>query len=358
MRQIFYQNISQENEKWKGFEITVKENPQPVMILHAGGKNRMRLSYQGKPLFWASPSDDYYDLRILRNRLPWTPEEMLIPPISSQDIEAFRLSNENYYEYWAKYFIQEIKAKHGLFLYDGTWKLLPVIDRIKSLKYTVYAQGYFECIDWEAWTGYELISLKPLPSEQEGRVKWWRKKIKENTLPPILVWNIYNLMSNIIIDGHARLKACILEGVKFPPILELASFINQNPLSESATMMEYIEKRNFLQWKNMKITTKVSTATVNNMLLKPDPERVYTKSRYQYNFEKEWINEVINCINNPDLPYFSKIWNLLRTSSDSDDILAQQLAIGQGWTVEDFQKYLSISEGFYDINLSISTSSS
>lgn len=65
-------------------------------------------------------------------------------------------------------------------------------------------------IDWSYSNPYPLIYFhKPLVDD--GRVKWWRKKVKKNTCPPLLVWYQEHLQAHLLIDGHARLQAFLLE---------------------------------------------------------------------------------------------------------------------------------------------------
>lgn len=78
-------------------------------------------------------------------------------------------------------------------------------------------------VDWW-WGGYVLLARYPV-EKNTGRVKWWRKKCREGTLPLILVWFIAGLGAFVILDGHDRLQAALAEGV--PP-----SFLVLSELSE------------------------------------------------------------------------------------------------------------------------------
>jgi len=73
--------------------------------------------------------------------------------------------------------------------------------------------------------GYLLLARYPVEQES-GRVKWWRKKCREQALPPILLWFIGGLASYIILDGHDRLQAALAEGIQ-PQFLVLSEIHEQ-----------------------------------------------------------------------------------------------------------------------------------
>ena len=51
-----------------------------------------------------------------------------------------------------------------------------------------------------------------MSSRESGRVKWWRKKARDKTLPPVLLWWFSGLRAYFVLDGHDRLLAAFLEG--------------------------------------------------------------------------------------------------------------------------------------------------
>ncbi len=42
----------------------------------------------------------------------------------------------------------------------------------------------------------------------------WRKRARRGTLPPVLLWEIPTLHTSLVLDGHDRLHAAMLEGVE------------------------------------------------------------------------------------------------------------------------------------------------
>jgi hypothetical protein len=56
---------------------------------------------------------------------------------------------------------------------------------------------------------------------EDGRVKMWRKRVRDKTLPPILTWWCHGLFAHVLLDGHDRLHAALLEGTA-PDVIVLA----------------------------------------------------------------------------------------------------------------------------------------
>jgi hypothetical protein len=83
----------------------------------------------------------------------------------------------------------------------------------------------FERYWTEGW-GYnevfqgEFLPLRAPSPEDDGRVKSWRKRARDGTLPPALVLYVEILGKWLVLDGHDRLHAALLEGVT-PPLLGL-----------------------------------------------------------------------------------------------------------------------------------------
>jgi hypothetical protein len=89
----------------------------------------------------------------------------------------------------------------------------------------------FERFWVEDWTAYgppseegmfqgAVVPLRaPSPSE-DGRVKSWRKRAREGTLPPALLLYVDLLGKWLVLDGHDRVHAALLEGIA-PPLLGL-----------------------------------------------------------------------------------------------------------------------------------------
>ena len=81
---------------------------------------------------------------------------------------------------------------------------------------------FWRDIDEGAWEGItatltaEDVSRRPtwcVDVVYPGRVKMWRKRAREGTLPPVLVYDVSALTMFALLDGHDRYAAARAEGV-------------------------------------------------------------------------------------------------------------------------------------------------
>lgn len=81
-------------------------------------------------------------------------------------------------------------------------------------------QGAEFSLSWDA--GYlGLVLTRPLSDEDDGRVKSWRKRARDGKLPPLVTWWCRGLFSHVLLDGHDRLHAALLENIK-PDVVTIA----------------------------------------------------------------------------------------------------------------------------------------
>jgi len=71
---------------------------------------------------------------------------------------------------------------------------------------------------WHGWNG--VLPLLPLPDADSTRVKAYRRQVREQVLPPVLLWDASCLDGYVLLDGHARLVAALAENAT-PPVLLL-----------------------------------------------------------------------------------------------------------------------------------------
>ncbi|WP_146749626.1 MULTISPECIES: ParB/Srx family N-terminal domain-containing protein [unclassified Pseudomonas] len=202
----------------------------------------MTLKLREHPLFWATLEHSHYGAWLVRNvgaAEPWAPP---FPAIRSADVGRFAgLPPIECMRSWCRYFVERLSAPELGFLIPGQWvvqALLPVAD-------TLHARGRLGAAEWHFKTAsddtnrlpdWQLSGSTLLRSLQAGslrwidfsddrealivlhdvdpyadRLKWWRKKAREGTLPPILLWYVAGLSAFVVIDGHHRLHAAIME---------------------------------------------------------------------------------------------------------------------------------------------------
>ncbi|WP_223643448.1 hypothetical protein [Corallococcus sp. EGB] len=74
------------------------------------------------------------------------------------------------------------------------------------------------------------MQLRATSIEGDGRVKAWRKHARDGTLPPVLLLYFALVQKWLVVDGHDRLHAALLEG-REPPLLGLWS-VFEKPVPE------------------------------------------------------------------------------------------------------------------------------
>lgn len=219
-------------QHWLATHLKFNTPPQPFYRVYTGGEHRRFMLASPKlKCHWGQFLRGLEGILLLRNPTEIDPNDMPIPSISSADIERFKQQNpDTPLQYWANFFAEKLLLSSTHFLYAADWKIYP-------MKYqSAYSWTHFESdilkldmngleyhFDWQGFPEDSIIPLKSLPDEHAGRVKWWRKKIREHTCPPLLLWWHNHMQAFVMVDGHARLKAYQLEQVK-PSCLVIHSF--------------------------------------------------------------------------------------------------------------------------------------
>ena len=142
------------------------------------------------------------------------------------------------------------------------------------------------------------IAVKETPYEDSGRVKFWRKKVKEGTLPPIVLMHMSQLSNSIIIDGHSRLMASILENVP-PKLIILYPTIEQ----EIKPDLKQADKRAKALIKQFETNPNLKLKQMNQLLISFYDDRPwlvrrttakFNKDENQWNFEVKKLIEELN----------------------------------------------------------------
>ncbi|MFZ6677207.1 ParB/Srx family N-terminal domain-containing protein [Undibacterium sp. Tian12W] len=258
--QIHYQDDTRDHErdygKWSRLLLNVSNAPKPMLRLRTAAGKRMRLDAGDLPILWAQIDGDYYEGVHVYRSLPQHQE--WLPSISSAEVQKIALMPvEQQKKRWLKYFVQALHETRINCLSDGLWSL-EYCDGSQS--YEPHWRGKHRLRDWHAGAGDEDFQLLQAPcvyldwclsgsgqilnvfapqARDSGRIKWWRKLARLGQTPPILVWYIHSLSAYMILDGHDRLQACLLEGVQ-PAFAVLTSFyevaIHSDPGREQAIL--------------------------------------------------------------------------------------------------------------------------
>lgn len=227
---------------------------RPSLHFEVASAYRLRLTSGGQPLLWVR-IDSYWDqCGFLRgtSSAPWG-----LPPVSAAALRevTHEPGTDRWWEAWTWRLGRVLSESSHPLLYAGRWCLRPVraIGAPQATRYPVSPMEWgggeelaaphslegicrFETFWTEGW-GYQdvnqgaVLPLRAASPEDDGRVKSWRKRARDGTLPPALLLYVDLMAKWLVLDGHDRLHAALLEGVT-PPLLGLWPVIERvNPSS-------------------------------------------------------------------------------------------------------------------------------
>ncbi|AYH05572.1 hypothetical protein [Pectobacterium parmentieri] len=259
MAHYWWKDLLDRNNVWQGLELIVQgqaPSKQNIEML-SGHHGRMSLQVRGEALFWASMLKDHSGVWLVFNA-DHPDQQGLLSPVTSHEVEAVKKQGEQaWVSEWCRYFARQLVRTPEPLLPERRWLLRPMTSVARSAPYTVkqtatvenwhfhspartgnigcdwalYGEDFpdlanpqkVSLVDW--WWGGNLLLGRYAVKTETGRLKWWRKKCREGTLPPVLVWYVAGLASFVILDGHYRLQAAIEEGI--PPLFLVLSELNE-----------------------------------------------------------------------------------------------------------------------------------
>lgn len=314
---------------WRGMRITVAHAALPRLHLQSAQGGLMRLNFGEKSLFWAEIDDSYSGVSLYR---PLVSSQGLLPAITSQQLPSGLDLHEKRH-YWARYFVRALSYSPNTCFYDGLWSLHSMAalqrkdqagrdyprwcGRVRADAWQqavvgedfAFLQAPCVYIDWGACGNGGVINLfgpSPAP-EQHGRIKWWRKVLASEQLPPILLWYLNSLDAYVILDGHDRLQACILEKCA-PDYLVLSSFTEQSYPCDPVRQQAIQQQLNLLESRmaqGIAINPSAWNGAQQALVVAFDDrphQRKVTRSRAKLS-EKIWHEEVsafMRTAGNPD----------------------------------------------------------
>lgn len=324
--QLYWHDIEDTLGNWSGLGVEVEPGAtdKPPLYLRTGANARIKLMHHDTPLFWATSARDYGGAWLVRNPLSEGAECRLLAPIDSPTVEQHAaLAPEQRIKAWSRYFVSRLSASASHFLTPGHWLaqgLLPEpstrtrgLDKWRFTSHNdplshlpgwnLYGRDVpdnlqlqtLEWIDW--WHGGKLIGLHRV-DPLAGRLKWWRKKVREDSLPPILLWYIRGLDSYVIIDGHYRLQAAIAENLA--PLFIVLSATRERAVTpcpkHQERVLDSLRKRGDAVPRNKVI----STEHLNQVLIQAyddRPELLSVTYAWASNDpESLWCEEVRRCL--------------------------------------------------------------
>ncbi len=255
MEQIFWRDIEDLAGHWNGLGVDVKRpaNGKPNLRLLSGHNERMQLVLGDQTLLWGTLSRCLYGVWLVRNHLLEQLPQTLVGPIDSPLVEQqARLDPALRLKTWSRFFVQQLMQHQPDFFYPGYWlvralrpesqkPMRPMLtgteawyfkggeDALSHMaQWAIYGRNILDnqqpgAARWiELYEGGGAVVGLHAVDPHSGRLKWWRKKAREGSLPPILLWYVSGLNCHLILDGHCRLQAAIDENLP-PQFLVLSS---------------------------------------------------------------------------------------------------------------------------------------
>ncbi|MDM1361996.1 ParB/Srx family N-terminal domain-containing protein [Myroides marinus] len=288
----YWKDILDQDQQWKALELTVEGLTAPTMQLLSGSNWKMKLVCEDKPVMWGLISRDFCDIGLVRT---FEEDSRLIKNINSEEVEKRKgLSTEERLKSWSRYFAEEMVQADKHFFYDSIWLFEGYKDFASPPNYgtTIAAEDDFDPFTYACWDRELLYSRKV--DEYSGRLKWWRKKAIEGSLPPVFAWYIPSLGGYWIIDGNYRLRAAILEKKDIPVVLAYSGEYKEaimNPDYQRG-ILHSLEKASLSKTPPSEQTQE----SMNRHLMQAFDDRPYfqqkTVARVKIKSNEEWLSEV------------------------------------------------------------------
>ncbi|MFD7071553.1 hypothetical protein ACFV97_30475 [Streptomyces sp. NPDC059913] len=209
---------------WIGLGLEVGPGTGPGLRPEMAGGNRMALWQGPDAVFRATVDEDRGGVAYSRTEAYRSP----VAPLRAAEARAVEgVGRPSWYARWAHRFADALEASSVGPLHEGRWMLTPRLDhrlgrgreettrngdgptpgRWCSPLLDAHPDGY---VDWFAG-GFGVVPLRRMPAPGDGRVKSYRRQVRDGVLPPVLLWWFSGLDRYVVLDGHARLAAALAE---------------------------------------------------------------------------------------------------------------------------------------------------
>ncbi len=260
-------------------------NRRPFLHVEATPRYRLRVSSGGQPVLWVRIDDWWDGCGLLRGPVS-VPQ--VLPPLTASEVRAVAHEprSPRWWEDWTWHVGRALEWSVQPVLHAGRWCLRPLqaVSAREAAPYASVPSGLsgnppdpphsleevlrFETFWMEAWdsprspdelhvdSGAVLPLRAPSPQE-DGRVKSWRKRARDGTLPPALLLYLEIVGKWLVLDGHDRLHAALLEGVA-PPLLGLW------PVFEEVIPVEPVRREGILISAGVQTRQKGTPAVIDS----------------------------------------------------------------------------------------------
>lgn len=147
----------------------------------------------------------------------------VIPPFAAADARRHDA------ERWTHSMARTVRSSPATPLYPAKWVLGPWTEvypahagAARALLEAAARDDEHGYTEWDIGDVLPPLLLRSPPPLSDGRVKAWRKLVREGRLPPLLLWWVSGLDRFVVLDGAARLVAALAEDFE-PPALALAA---------------------------------------------------------------------------------------------------------------------------------------
>lgn len=206
-------------EQWSGLGLVVERRGRPMLRVEAAAPRLLRVCIGADPVLWARQAPPWTGLWWLRGDA----SPGLIPPLRAADARAVEGPSDSagWLAAWARIFARHLADA----LDGGTWTLEPAtgseLRRIEGAASEMPpVHGLGALVDqprcgfqgWDVRSPTGLLLLRALSPPDAARVRALRKRARDGTLAPLLLLFVAGLDAWLLLDGHDRLRAALLEG--------------------------------------------------------------------------------------------------------------------------------------------------
>jgi hypothetical protein len=219
---MHWKDLQTRDGRWAGLELAVAKGerpPKPKWRLEYAAPGRVRAVCGRRVQLWARLDEWWEDWWVvLGERVP----EGVLPPIRSEVLRQVRAApgSDTWWSAWARRYARWLHESAHSPLYPARWWLTSILpgitpqeDRTSFLTphawYAVKPERGVE--SFERLFSHAAQPLRAPSPEDDPRVKAWRKRARDGSLPPLLLLWSANLGLFFLLDGHDRLRAAQLE---------------------------------------------------------------------------------------------------------------------------------------------------
>ncbi len=208
------------------FRVAGPQLPASGGLRVEAGSGTIRCTLAGEPILWARPDPYCQGAWVLQRTAEGSPG--ILPHWNFPEARTHgEASSVKFMESWAKAIARALLESSRSPLHEGTFLLsaarrgLYGLEPVGTNHLPAIASGFEEFFgvdqpEWVPWGPMvrPVLPLRERPRNHEGRVKAWRKAVQEGWLPPLVLYWVSGLNAFLLLDGHARLVAMELEGVR------------------------------------------------------------------------------------------------------------------------------------------------